>query len=83
MIEIKINDEYTKLVPTLSAGEYNELKQSIKENGLWFPIMVNKDGYILDGHHRFRVCQELDIKPNVTVKEFNGQAAEHSKCSYL
>src|SRR6188472_2349551 len=59
---IKTNQEYASLVPELSKEEYESLKQSIKENGLWFPIVVNKDGVILDGHHRYKACQELGIK---------------------
>jgi ParB-like chromosome segregation protein Spo0J len=41
---IKTSQEYASLVPQLSTEEYESLKQSIKENGLWFPIVVNK-GY--------------------------------------
>jgi ParB-like chromosome segregation protein Spo0J len=59
---IKTNQEYASLVPQLSTEEYESLKQSIKENGLWVPIVVNKDGVILDGHHRYKACQELGIK---------------------
>ena len=76
MIEIKIKAEYAKLVPQLSEGEYNELKQSIKENGLWSPIIINKNGYILDGHHRYRICRELGISPNIIVKIFDDQLQE-------
>jgi Predicted transcriptional regulators len=53
---IKTNQEYSSLVPQLSTEEYESLKQSIKENGLWVPIVVNKDGVILDGHHRYKAC---------------------------
>ena len=73
---IKIKDEYAKLIPELSGGEYNELKQSIKENGLWSSIIVNKKGYILDGHHRYRICRELGISPSVTVKAFDEDLQE-------
>ena len=59
---IKTNQEYASLVPQLSKEEYESLKQSIKENGLWMPIVVNNEGVILDGHHRYKACQELGIK---------------------
>jgi len=62
MMTIKTNQEYASLVPQLSKEEYESLKQSIKENGLWVPIVVNNDGVILDGHHRYKACQELGIK---------------------
>jgi ParB-like chromosome segregation protein Spo0J len=65
--KITTNQEYANLVPPLSAEEYESLKQSIKQNGLWVPIVVNSQGVILDGHHRFKACQELGIKESKTV----------------
>jgi ParB-like chromosome segregation protein Spo0J len=77
---IKINQEYSSLVPQLSEEEYESLKQSIKENGLWFPIVVNKDGVILDGHHRYKACQELGIKePYKTVTKEDFPDKPHEK----
>jgi ParB-like nuclease domain len=67
---ITINQEYANLVPPLSAEEYEGLKQSIKQNGLWIPITVNNQGVILDGHHRFKACQELGIEPKTMTKDF-------------
>ena len=75
-IKLKINPEYAKLVPHLSSGEYQELKQSIKDNGLWHPIVVNKEYVILDGHHRFKMCQELDIQPRIEFKNFSNSLHE-------
>jgi ParB-like chromosome segregation protein Spo0J len=60
MSKIMVNPEYASLVPELSPEECESLKQSIKEaNGLYVPIIANEDGIILDGHHRFKACQEL------------------------
>ena len=59
---LKTKQEYASMVPELSKEEYESLKQSIKENGLWVPIVVNNDGVILDGHHRYKACKELGIK---------------------
>jgi ParB-like chromosome segregation protein Spo0J len=62
--------EYMSLLPPLSEVEFNLLKQSIKEDGLHIPIIINKRGIILDGHHRFRACNELGIKPKYYAMEF-------------
>ena len=67
---MKINPEYEALLPKLSALDYEELKASIKNDGLHYAIAVNKEGIILDGHHRFRICKELSIEPKVEIKEF-------------
>ena len=75
--KLEVSQEYASLVPQLSAEEYESLKQSIKENGLYVPIIVNQDGIILDGHHRYKVCQELGIKePKTLVKEFKEKLDE-------
>ena len=37
------------------------LKDSIKQDGLHYPIVVSSAGEILDGHHRHKICKELDM----------------------
>src|SRR5215208_3112471 len=74
---IRINPEYASMVPKQSPEEYESLKQSIKEeNGLYVPIIVNQNCVILDGHHRYKACQELGIEPETVVKEFNNELDE-------
>jgi ParB-like chromosome segregation protein Spo0J len=75
--QIRINPEYASLVPELSPEEFESLKQSIKKaNGLYVPIIVNQDGIILDGHHRYKACQELGIEPKTTVREYSDKLEE-------
>jgi len=76
--EIKISQEYAHLVPELTKEEFEELKQSIKENnGLFVPIIVNQHGILLDGHHRYKACQELkNIEPRVMVRKFESPLHE-------
>src|SRR5918994_4277237 len=74
---IRINPEYASMVPKQSPEEYESLKQSIKEeNGLYVPIIVNQNCIVLDGHHRYKACQELGIEPETVVKEFNNELDE-------
>lgn len=76
-IEIKDIAEYEQLVPPLTPIEFINLKQSIKEsNGNIIPILVNREGIIVDGHHRYRACKELGFEPNVEVKGFDDPLAE-------
>jgi ParB-like chromosome segregation protein Spo0J len=75
--EIKVSQEYASLVPQLTTEEYESLKQSIKESGLYVPIIVNQDGIVLDRHHRYKACQELGIKDlKALVKEFKDKLDE-------
>jgi ParB-like chromosome segregation protein Spo0J len=58
---IKINPEYSKLLNPLSNLDYEAMKNSIKEDGLHYSIIVNSKGEILDGHHRYKIWKELEI----------------------
>jgi hypothetical protein len=68
--------EYERIIPSLKSEEYQELKSSIAANGLYHPIIVNKEGFILDGHHRFKVCTELGIVPKFEVKSLENTHME-------
>ena len=74
--DIKISEEYYRLVPPLPTEEYNQLKSSIRTNGLYLPIIINENGIILDGHHRFKVCNELKIQPKYKIKKFENKTDE-------
>lgn len=73
---IKINPEYSNFVTPLSKLEYELLKNSISNKGLHFPIVVNSDGVVLDGHHRYRICKDLGVEPEVQVKKFGNKILE-------
>ena len=68
---IRVNQEYEALLPKLSDNEFKELKESVQKNGLFYPIIVNESNIILDGHTRFRACQELGINPKTEIKVFD------------
>lgn len=74
--EIKISAEYEKLVPRMPEKEYEALKEDIKLNGQDRPVVVNQNGVVLDGHHRFRACQELGIPIKTEKKEFENKIDE-------
>ena len=74
---IKISPEYKQIAPEMSQKEFQALKESIKQHGLYFPIIVNNDYFLLDGHHRYRACQELGIKElGILVESFNDNLYE-------
>ena len=51
-----------QVMPPLSAEEYAELKNDIKQRGVMVPIEYDEQGNVLDGHHRLQICAELGIK---------------------
>jgi rubrerythrin len=58
-MSLYLNPEYDKLLPKMSNEEFGELKASIQNEGQHYPIIVNEDLEVLDGHHRFRACMEV------------------------
>jgi len=75
-MSLHLNPEYSKLLPQMSEDEFSELKQSIKSEGQHYPITVNEDLEVLDGHHRFRACTELGIEPDFEVRRFDDKLVE-------
>ncbi|MCL5876787.1 MAG: ParB N-terminal domain-containing protein [Candidatus Bathyarchaeota archaeon] len=75
-MSLHLNPEYDKLLPQMSEEEFAELKRSIQTEGQHYPIIVNGDLEVLDGHHRFRACTELGIEPDFEVKQFDDKLLE-------
>jgi 16S rRNA G966 N2-methylase RsmD len=73
---IKVNEEYSALVPNLSASDFESLKRSINEYGQHVKITVNRDRVILDGYHRFKACKELGIEPRISTLYFDNKLDE-------
>ena len=75
-MSLRFNPEYEKLLPKMSDEEFVELKASIQSEGQHYPITVNEDLEVLDGHHRFRACTELGIEPDFEVRKFEDKLLE-------
>jgi ParB-like chromosome segregation protein Spo0J len=75
-MSLRLNPEYDKLLPKMSEEEFTELKNSIKTEGQHYPIIVNEDLEVLDGHHRFRACTELGVEPDFEVRRFEDKLLE-------
>lgn len=75
-MSLHLNPEYDKLLPRMSGEEFTELKASIEAEGQHYPIVVNENLEVLDGHHRFRACTELGIEPDFEVRKFEEKLLE-------
>ena len=75
-MSLRLNPEYEKLLPKMSEEEFAELKASIQAEGQHYPIIVNEDLEILDGHHRYRACTELGVEPDFEVRKFEDKLLE-------
>lgn len=65
MKELKIDPELRDLLPTLSKEKFEGLEKMILEEGYdGTPILI-WNGYIVDGHHRYRIFKKHNIEFNV------------------
>lgn len=67
--KLKFDDDINQLVPEMTEEEFTDLVKSIDEEGQRTPIHINKDNTVLDGRHRVRALQELNIKEVSAIKE--------------
>lgn len=75
-MSLHLNPEYEKLLPKMSDQEFAELKESLQTEGQHYPIIVNENLEVLDGHHRFKACIELNIEPDFEVRKFEDKLVE-------
>lgn len=55
-------------MPPLSTDEYNDLAESIREQGVQVPIIVDEHGVVIDGHHRQKIADTLGVVPPMVTK---------------
>ena len=59
-MQLRIDPEFSELIPPLSESEYEYLEDNIRKEGCLNPIIVWKNT-IIDGHNRYRICKKWDI----------------------
>ena len=64
---------YRTLLPPLAEGEYQALRDDIRENGVIVPVVIDEDQNVIDGEHRLKAAVEtgrtdvrFDILPGLT-----------------
>ena len=73
---ITTDDEFKSLIHPLSPEEYDGLENSIKDNGCRDPLVIWKGQNILiDGHHRYKICDKHNIKYQIVEQEFDTRSA--------
>jgi ParB-like chromosome segregation protein Spo0J len=54
-----------ELFPLMSEEELAELAHDIKTNGLLNPVIVDKNGVLIDGRNRLRACELAGVEPRL------------------
>lgn len=72
---LKVNPEFQTLIPPLTDDEYKRLETSLINNGWegWRGPILVWDGVIVDGHNRYRICQEHGIAFTTKNMHFSGE----------
>lgn len=71
-MELKINERFRSVAPPLSDNEVQLLREDILANGCRDPL-VTWNGTIVDGHHRYAICEEYGIPFDVVEKKFTDE----------
>ncbi len=72
MLKLKVNDKFQELIPPLSMEEYKQLEDNIIEEGCRDALVV-WNGYIVDGHNRYEICQMHDIPFKTVERSFDSE----------
>lgn len=72
MQELKIDIELENLLPKLEEEKYKLLEEDIVKNGCINPIIIWND-YIVDGHHRYKVCKANNIEFKTKEMQFENK----------
>ncbi len=68
-MKLKILKELEYLIPKMSDQEYKELEELILSEGCRDSIVIWND-VIVDGHNRYKICTNHNIKFNIISREF-------------
>lgn len=71
---IQIDSEFQSLIPPLTDDEFKRLEKSILAEGVRESI-ITWNGTIIDGHNRYRICQEHGLECPHTDRSFDSRDA--------
>lgn len=56
-----MNDTKYQVMRPLTSEEYAGLKADIEKRGVQVPVIYDEEGFIIEGHNRVAICEELGI----------------------
>lgn len=71
-MNIKIKEEFKQLIPPLTTEEYKQLEANCIEEGIREKILIWNE-YIIDGHNRYEIAQNNNLKFETENKSFNSE----------
>jgi N6-adenosine-specific RNA methylase IME4 len=74
---LRISEEFEKLIIPLEKDEYQMLEENLLERGVLTPL-ITWNGYLVDGHHRYKICCNHSLKFPQVEYAFSCQEAVKS-----
>lgn len=75
--DLKIDEVYKDLIPRPCEEDMLAIRDDIKKNGIEYPIIINKNNLVIDGHTRIDIARGLGhTEVPVKIKEFKNKEAE-------
>jgi hypothetical protein len=71
-MELKIKEEFKKLIPPLTPDEYKQLETNCIEEGIRDAI-ITWNGYIIDGHNRYKIATDWQLSFKSISKNFDNE----------
>jgi len=73
MQDLKIKEEFKKLIPPLSKEEFAQLETNCLNEGIRESI-VTWQGFIIDGHNRYEIAQRWGLEFKTEPKQFKSES---------
>ena len=73
-MQLQIDKEFQGLIPPLTEDEFQQLEANIIADGCR-DALITWEGILIDGHNRYRICQESNIPFRTEAKEFPDRQA--------
>jgi hypothetical protein len=75
---------YAALFPDLPSADHEKLKDDVRANGQLQPIVITREGMLLDGRHRMKICHELGITPyTILFRDVHNVRPEMSEVDFI
>lgn len=75
MPELKINPKFRDLIPPLSEHELEALDAEIRYWARAYSPIITWNGTIIDGHHRYEICNRYSLPFKIEEREFEDEIA--------
>ena len=69
-MELKIKEEFKKLIPPLTAEEFKQLETNCIDEGIRDAIVIWQ-GFIIDGHNRYKIATDWQLSFKTIEKAFD------------